>query len=589
MIQWSSLYCRLVVLINTTPNHGESNHITSSSYSPSPPLPVFTDKVTFVPINKVAITRATAHLTSFIDVKSFALHIRDILAHKQHLVATTTALNLTQADFPNFLMLSDNVDQLLESISDTLLSALDSLDHDPACHMPPRKKRDLIREHGLFPGVGRVLAYLTGTLTSDATAFINANTANLQKLKSSQMATITVVNHTMHVVKSNTISIQRLHNRLNSLSQKLQGDYSRLQATQIVQSQFFGFSLMLENLLTKVTKLTETWKAASENKVHHYLLHGSFYEHITNSLDATTLKYKNLKPILRQAGKAHITACHTYVWTHFQFPLLPKDTLPLFKLYLVPVPHGKNFDVLSTSASAISFSDDYVYEFSVTELANAVHMPTLVIVKSPVSKVPLKDSCIYSIMHNVTQTCTVRHLKVFEPFLTFEHNFLVYSFPPGQQHFALLRCHHTKPKPQILTGSSAIYVPPRCRVRVGNVIYESDSYKSNVTVELKQSFAPLHMVLPSSASNIQVSHDNQTDWDISDDLASLHVASDILGTFSVPNEHVFAASVTVILVTFALFIAVLILFLIVCGPLRRCFKDPPVQIIQMQPVKAEDM
>ena len=551
---------------------------------------MFTDKVNFVPISKAAITRATAHLTSFIDVKSFAIHIKDILAHKQRLVATTTALNLTHADFPNFIMLSDNVDQLLESISDTLLSALDSLDHDPACHMPPRKKRDLIREHGLFPGVGRVLAYLTGTLTSDATAYINANTANLQKLKTSQLATINVVNHTMNVVKSNTISIQRLHNRLHSLSQKLQGDYSRLQTTQLIQSQFFGFSLMLENLLNKVTKLSATWKAASENKVHHYLLHGSFYEHITKSLDATTLKYKNLKPILRQAGKAHITACYTHVWTHFQFPLLPKDILPLYKLYLIPVPHGKDFDVLSTSASAISFSDDYVYEFSVTELADAVHMATLVILKPPVSKVPLKDSCLYSAMHNMTQTCTVRHLKVFEPFLALENDYLVYSFPPGQEHFALLMCHHSKHKPHILTGSSALYVPPRCRVRVGNVIYESTNYRSNTTVELKQSFASLHTVSPLSVSNIQISHDNQTDpWDISDDLASLHVASDVLGTFSVPNEHVFAASVTVISATFVLFIAVIILFLIVCGPLRRCFKDPPVQVIQMSPVKPEDM
>ena len=73
--------------------------------------------------------------------------------------------------------------KLIEEVSNTLLSAVDSLHHEEVCYGVVRKKRDLIREQGLFPGVGRVLAYLTGTLTSDATAFINANTANLEKLK----------------------------------------------------------------------------------------------------------------------------------------------------------------------------------------------------------------------------------------------------------------------------------------------------------------------------------------------------------------------------------------------------------------------
>ena len=323
--------------------------------------------------------------------------------------------------------------------------------------------------------------------------------------------------------------------------------------------------------------------------MHPYLLHGIFYEHIEKSLNANTRRYKNLKPILRQSAKAYITACHTNVWLHLSLPVLPKDPLPFYKLYLKPVAHGNDFDVLSTNASAISFSDDFVYEFTATELADAIHTAALVVVQTPRSKVELKKSCIYALFHRVSQTCTVRHLPVFEPLVEFENDYLVYSFPPGTQHFALLKCPHSKPEPNILSGSAILHVPTRCRVRLDNVVYESTNYRGNYSFTFKQSLAGFNTVLPPLATKIVISHENLTDpFDISEDLASLHVASDILGTFTVPNESAFAVSMTVMTMTSALFIAVIIIFLIICGPLRHCFKDLPVQIVQLTPVKAGD-
>ena len=540
-------------------------------------------------MNKVAILRSRSHLTALTDVKVYAVHIREILAFKQKLIAQTSALNISMKNFPQFLTLSANTDKLIEEVSNTLLSAVDSLHHEEVCYGVVRKKRDLIREQGLFPGVGRVLAYLTGTLTSDATAFINANTANLEKLKTSQLNTIHVVNHTVHIAKANAVRIQQLNQRIHALSVKMQGDHSELQAAQYIHTQFLNLSFMLETLLSKVTKLSTIWSAAAEGNVHPYLLHGTFYGHVEKSLDANTRRYKNLKPILRQSAKAYITACQTNVWLHISLPLLPKDPLPFYKVFLTPVAHGNDFDVLSTNASAISFSDDFVYEFTATELADAIRTAALVIVQPPRSKVELKNSCLYALLHQVSQTCTVRHLPVFEPLVAFENDYLVYSFPPGTQHFALLQCPHSKPEPTILTGSSILHVPTRCRVRLNNIVYVSTDYRGNYTFRYKQSLAGLNTVLPPLAK-IEISHENLTDpFDISEDLASLHVASDILGTFSVPNESVFAVSMTVMSMTFALFIAVIILFLIICGPLRHCFKDPPVQIVQMTPIKPGDM
>ena len=85
-------------------------------------------------MNNVAILRSRAHLTALTDVKVYAVHIREILVFKQKLIAQTSALNISMKNFPQFMTLSDNTDKLIEEVSNTLLSAIDSLHHEEVCY-----------------------------------------------------------------------------------------------------------------------------------------------------------------------------------------------------------------------------------------------------------------------------------------------------------------------------------------------------------------------------------------------------------------------------------------------------------------------
>ena len=104
-----------------------------------------------------------------------------------------------------------------------------------------------------------------------------------------------------------------------------------------------------------------------------------------------------------------------------------------------------------------------------------------------------------------------------------------------------------------------LHIPSRCRVKVGNVVYESTNYKGNNTYIFKSPVIHLNTAIPPLATNIEIVHENLTDpYDISADLASLHVASDVLGEFTIPNEHLFTASISVMTVTFVLLILIVI-------------------------------
>ena len=209
--------CRLVVVIHTTPHQGEStNHNTDTHPPHTHEGPIFSRNVNLLPLSRVAISPSSVHITAITDVTVYAEHIKNVLAFKQTLVAKVTSLNTNRSDLPQFLMLSDNIDRLINEVSTTLLAALEALDHDPVCHNSVREKRDLIRDQGLFPGVGRILSFLTGTLTSDASRYINANTQNLLKLKTSQLSTIHVVNHTIHIARENAVRLQHLNKHMQA-------------------------------------------------------------------------------------------------------------------------------------------------------------------------------------------------------------------------------------------------------------------------------------------------------------------------------------------------------------------------------------
>lgn len=500
-----------------------------------------------------------------------------------------TALNVTQVNFPTYKVINENLGTLLTEISENLLTSVQGLATAKQCQQKSRSKRDLIREEGVLPGVGRALAWLTGTLTSDATRFINANTHNIKKLQSAQISTIHVLNNTAHAARSNAIQIQNLRRRFTEMGGRMTKEITVSQSVDLITSMYMNLGMAIENFQVKVDQMTAQWQAASEGKITSQHLKGRFYKYLLHHLDPETLSHINIKFLIKSVAAISIESCHSHVWQHISIPLFGKQSLPLYRIHHIPVQHGSSFDVLTNQAHAVSWSDESVYEFTKEEFDDITSLNQISIAKAPTFKAKLMDSCLYALANHLEHKCKMKHVTNTKPFVTFQQNFLTYSVN-SLKTIAVVTCPHATPIPRQLLGAGTILLPYRCRIKLNNVVFENTSPDHEKAFDMEPVFFQLDDPSQTIATNSSWIHEQYVDDsnNFDKDMAMLRVASETLGTFDIPHENIFAASLTMASITLILAILIIILFLIVCGPLRKC-GQPPLQVVQMRTMSKDQI
>jgi len=562
----------------TTTNPGE--YVTS---------PLTTPLAIFTPLPRLVFTSDTAYVTRHTNIEIFFHHLQDLREMQVSLQNKVTALNITHVNFPTYKIINENLDTLLTETSENLLTSIQSLTMAKQCQQQFRSKRDLIREEGVLPGVGRALSWLTGTLTSDATKFINANTHNIQKLQTAQIATIQVLNNTEHAARSNAIRIQNLRRRFTDMGNRLNKEITVTQSVDLITSLYMNLIMAIQNFQVKVDHMTTQWQAASEGKFTSQHLKGRFYKYLLQHLDSDTLAHLNKKFLIKRLATISIESCHSHVWQHISIPLIGKKSLPLYRIHHTPVQHGSFFDVLTNQAHAVSWSDESVYEFTKEEFDDITALKKISIAKAPTFKAKLTDSCLYALANQLEHKCKMKHVQHIKPFVTFEQNFLTYSVN-SLKTIAVVTCPHATPIPRQLLGAGTILLPYRCRIKLNNVIFENTSPDHEKAFDMEPLFFKLDKMSQTIVTNSSWIHEQYVDdsSNFDKDMAMLQGASNTLASFDIPHEYVFAGHLTMATITLILVILVIILFLIVCGPLRK-LGQPPIQVVQMRTMSRDQL
>ena len=580
--QQSLLFYRLVALIHVAAIHGKYPHKSQ---------PVLTTYANFVPLKPLVLTQNHAYVHQHTDTTVYFTQLNKLKEWQGMLESKVFNFTITWNDFPSFTTLSQNLDNIIRESSLTLISGIEALDHHPTCVPNTRVKRDLIRDQGILPGVGRALAWLTGTLTSDASSYINANIHNINKLQQSQIASLKVVNHTAHVAHDNAVQLRHLREKLNELGNKLNSDASKSHSIQLITSYYLSFTLVCEQMQIQIRDMVSQWTQATDGKLAPQALQGYFFENIAASLDENTLGYNNLKLILKKLARTKINACQRHVWLQITLPLLDKDSLQFFRVHDVPVTHNGSHDLLMNQAHAVAWSDTAVFEFTKYEFNKIVSTHSLSLSKPPTVLLQLHDSCLYALANNLTHRCALKHTSKVKSYVSLENNFLSYYFDSSETKVGIFKCTHDDPSPKQLVGSSVIYLPNNCKAKIDNTVFENTHHWAEHPFMSRPIFLKLDKALTTSISNASFFHEDYIDQDNSfnKDMESLQVASDLLGHFEIPTDHVVIFSMSLMLSTLILLILVIVIFLIICGPLKRCAPAPPVQVIQMRNVDKESL
>ena len=559
-------------------------HTTQSEY-PIKNNPITTDRAILLPLKHLMFTKHNAYVTSHIDVTVYLRHLQDLVHFKSTLTNKISLANVTANDFPSFKILSKNLDRILQDTCVTLLTAVEGLEHHPACANQHRDKRDLSPDQGLLPGLGRALSWLTGTLSAEAADYINANTHNLKRIQKSELHVIKVLNHTNLVARANAARLQMLQKKLSEVTYKLQDSLSAVQQAQVISAYYLTFTLITEEFTRQVHELTLTWHHASEGKLSSTSLKGPFYDLILSSLDPATKNIRNLKHLIKKLTSVSIDACHRNIYVRAVIPLIEPSELPFYRVLPTPIPHNNSYDLLANLPHAVSWSNDLVYEFTTKEFEGIVTTRSLAFSKPPNLVVPLKDSCIFSLINNLFHQCTLTHTPEVPTQLALYSQFLYFSYPSSKE-IAIFQCPNEAPAPRELSGTNVALVNQGCTVKVGNIILENKVTQTAKQFNVTPTFAMIDASIAIPTANRSFLHIEAEPKDNSfmTDVHSLQVASETLGNFELPAHHIVAFSIGISSVVLLLLTLVIILVLIICGPCKKCAPAPPPQIIHMTPI-----
>ena len=542
--------------------------------------PIITPYVAFTPYKKLAITRKTAYIVQHTDTTEYITHLQTLNYLHETVNKKIAVMNLTKDDLPAYRVLSKQAHDSIERSAVTLMDALQSLSHEDHClPQAKRSKRevDLVRQQGLFPGIGRALGWLTGTLTSDAASYINKNFHNINKLKNSQLHMIKVINNTAIVGKKNSDQIYSLKMQLAKMGNDLQQQISKGQAVNYAITTVQQLLSSAQAFHDRVDDLVYGWQFSSTGTLGQKTLNQQLWSFIWEALDAPTKAYKDIRHIVKHASQISLEACHVHTFLHINVPLLSPVKHTAYKTNVFPVFHDTHYVILDSYAHLVMWDEEKSYEYTEKEVNTCKELKHLMICNPPQNIQSLKDSCMFSLAKNLSKKCKVVPTTKVENKFMFKDSYLTYFIKRNDSQLITEVCPGTHARTTEIKDAGTIKLPHKCKLLINGLVYENKlSHTYHTLNKTPTFFEPnFQFKIPTPRMYTTPSSDaSEADTIFDENQANLEVASDILGNFEITPDQVIIMSISFTSILILATIAIIVLYCIVCGPMAGCITFP---------------
>ena len=538
--------------------------------------PILTPYATFTPHKPLAITRKTAYIAQHTDTSTYIRHLQELNYLHEAVSQKIAIMNLTKDDFPAYHVLSKQAHNTIERSAVTLMDALQSLSHEDHC-LPQvkRSKRevDLVRHQGLFPGLGRALGWLTGTLTSDAASYINKNFHNLNRLKDVQTHMIKVINNTAIIGKKNSEQIYSLKMQLAKMGNALQQQITKTQAVNYAVTTIQQLLTSAQAFHDMVDDLVYGWQFSSTGVLGQKTLDNHLWSFIWEALDAPTKAYKDIRHIVKHASRISLEACHVHTFLHINIPLLSSDKHTAYKTSVFPVFHNTHYVILESYAHLVMWDQEKSYEYTEKEVNACKELKHLLICNPPQSIMPLKDSCMFSLARNLSKKCKVVPTFKVENKFMFTDNYLTYFIKVNESQLITEVCSGGHSRTSEIKNAGTIKVPHKCRLLIDGLMYENKLTHNYHTVNKTPTFFEPNFKFKIPVQRMYTTPSPDTgdaNAIFKENQKNLEVASDILGNFEIAPDHIIIASISFTSMLVLVTLAIVVLYCIVCGPMAGC-------------------
>ena len=412
-------------------------------------------------------------LIQIIDLSPIVLHMEQIASTftkaSQSFKTTNSSYDWNIADS------EQKVTALLNQLAESVQTGIQFLPHAKSC--VNRKKRtaipdideEVVNTHPLFPQVGNLFQWVTGTLSSDAGRYINENFNNIRRLTQSSKNFAHMFNQTLKIEQKHKQQLHELKDRVEQLQLTLSNEVNTVDR-KISYLQFLNnINLILMDLIRTVDLIFLHTDDAELNKMGPLARDSAFLKTVHDLMNPTKVNKRNILYLMKISATVNMQACHHHITITYKFPILnPHDFNPKKVISIPKKINGKYFQ-LAKLPYVVAFADN-VYSFSQEEFSNCKTYNKNIFCKRPSNIKHFLHSCIHSIMSklpwtNITDLCPLHFTPNPDDFFQFTQTHMIYFTKKTM--FATIICPNNFEvgKTVTLEGAGLIQLPNGCKVK----------------------------------------------------------------------------------------------------------------------------
>ena len=421
-------------------------------------------------------------LTQSINVKPLIEHLKELengltKVKNKYFNSNVTLSNSSNREEEKLVL-------ILEQAAQTISSGIQLLPKKDSCDVRSKRslkknvnkryvdldsETDAVDTKSLFPALGNMFSWITGTLSSQAGEVINANYKNVKKLTKMSLKFADMINATLSIERKHKKQIERLNTEVMNLEFKLDESLGRIERNLAYSNFLQNMVVVALDLQRTIDNIFDLTDKAEYNRMGSFARDPVFLQTIWNMMDYKSRNKRDSLYLMKISSKIQVHACQWVILVSYKFPVLESiDLIPRRVLSIPKDIKGKFFE-LQHIPHVVSWGEK-VYSFTETEFKECDHHNSHIMCRAPTHMKNLLDSCLYGIVHStpwprLANKCSLVYTKTPEEFVEFTESHMVFFFRTPR--YATIICEGYS-KPLTLEGSGVIELPTGCRVKYGD-------------------------------------------------------------------------------------------------------------------------
>ena len=360
----------------------------------------------------------------------------------------------------------------LEHTALTIESGLRMVSHDKECKM--REKRELnmfydeevVNTHALFPSVGKLVNWVTGSLSADAGQYINENYNNIKRLTKMSLRFATMFNSTLDIERRHAHQLTRVTKQVRDMIVSFNSTMGQINRKLAYEAFLQNLQIISLDIQKTVDDVFHQADLVERNQLGSVARDPSFIRGVLDMLDFSAKKKHNILYLMKISVQTSMEVCHWAIKLEFIFPVLEAyDYIPK-QVLSVPKRIKGNFFELANIPHVIAWSEK-VYAFTEVEYDKCRKINSEVFCEIPIRVQTIVENCIFGLAHGVfwetlANRCPLNYVKDPVEFVRFSETHMFY-WVKGER-YCMLVCPVSS-KSIVLKGAGTISIPIGCKVR----------------------------------------------------------------------------------------------------------------------------